>query len=351
MAGHQSRYFKPSDLVARTTSSDLEPGFENILEDNFVDQPDKFVSLFYNKDSYRELQSFQEALGAPSLSNFFKLTMDIGAEPPEPIRQFPGDSSSGESLSSSDRKAQGLNQWLTSAGVLGPNDSKQRYELLCNQAMLPGTSMNVSQEIGSRQGIVERFATQRQYTDISIGFYVSSDYKILRLFQEWMNFMNPLYVSQQGVTPPMAFPGGYPSNDEGYAYHRFRYPSQYKKNLAITKFEKNLGTGGDKGGRYNISAVGRKGESYTPDAITYVFVNAFPISIQDIPLNYQAGQILECQVEFTYDRYYIVNHIGDAAKPPNNQGGQITNGSDRQGLPNMQGNKSSGRFLQRLNAS
>ena len=71
MAGQQSRYFKPSDLVARTTSSDLEPGYENILEDNSVNQADKFVSLFYNKDSYRELQSFQEALGAPSLSNFF----------------------------------------------------------------------------------------------------------------------------------------------------------------------------------------------------------------------------------------------------------------------------------------
>ena len=222
MAGQQSRYFKPSDLVARTTSSDLEPGYENILEDNSVNQADKFVSLFYNKDSYRELQSFQEALGAPSLSNFFKITMDIGSEPPEPIRQFPADSSAGQQITSDKRKAQGLNQWLTSAGVLGADDPKQRYELLCNQAMLPGTSMNVSQEIGSRQGITERFATQRQYTDISIGFYVSSDYKILRLFQEWMNFMNPLYVGQDGVRPDMASPGGYPSNDEAYAYHRFR---------------------------------------------------------------------------------------------------------------------------------
>lgn len=351
MAKAQSRYFNQSDLVARTTSSDLEPGFENILEDNFVEQPDKFVSLFYNKDSYREMQSFQEALGAPSLSNFFKVTMDIANEAPEAIRQFPGDSE-GLVIDSSEREAKGLNQWLTSAGVLGSKDPKIRYELLCNQAMLPGTSMAVSQEMGSRQGITERFATQRQYTDISIGFYVSSDYKVLRLFQEWMNFMNPLYVTQEGVTPPMAFPGGYPSNDEGYAYHRFRYPSEYKKNIAVTKFEKNLGTGGDKGGRYNISSVGREGESYKPDAITYVFVNAFPTSIQDIPLNYQAGQILECQVEFTYDRYYIVNHLGDASKPPNNQGGQLTQGSNRSGLPNMQsGRSTSGRFLQRLNAS
>ncbi len=346
MAKSQSRYFNKNDLVARTTSADIKSNSEAILG---VPNSDKQISLFYNRDAFQEIQSFQEALGAPSLSNFFKVTLDISSDPPEAIRQFPGDSVGGV-IDSNERKANGLNQWLTSAGVLGPKDPKQRYELLCNQAMLPGTSMAVAQEVGSRQGTTERFATQRQYTDISIGFYVSSDYKILRLFQEWMNFMNPLYVSQQGVTPPMAFPGGYPNNDESYAFHRFRYPSDYKKNIAVTKFEKNLGTGGAKGGRYNVSSVGREGQEYTPDAITYVFVNAFPTSIQDIPLNYQAGQILECQVEFTYDRYYIVNHLGDAAKPPLPTGGALTQPSNRDALPNMQSGKSSS-FLQRLNAS
>ena len=55
--------------------------------------------------------------------------------------------------------------------------------------------MSVVQEVGSRQGIRERFATQRQYTDISIGFYVTNDYTSLRLFQEWINYMNPLYTA------------------------------------------------------------------------------------------------------------------------------------------------------------
>ena len=265
MSKSQDRYFNQNELVARTTSADLESD-----------------SSFYNEDSFRELQSFQESLGAPALSNFFKVTMDLASSPPDATRQFPGDEVSGQEGS---KLAGNLDQWLTSAGVLGPNDPKLRYEMLCNTAMLPGTSMSVSEEIGSRQGIKERFAVQREYTDISLGFYVSSDYKILKLFQEWMNYMNPLYVGQKGVPIPTAFPGGYPSNDESYAYHRFRYPDQYKKNLSVTKFERNLGTGGKKGGRYNISGVGRQGEEYKPDAMTYVFVNAFPISIEDIPLN------------------------------------------------------------------
>ena len=346
MSKSQDRYFNQNELVARATSADLEPGFSTVLENNFVERPDEFSSIFYNEDSFRELQSFQESLGAPALSNFFKVTMDLASSPPDATRQFPGDEVSGQEGS---KLAGNLDQWLTSAGVLGPNDPKLRYEMLCNTAMLPGTSMSVSEEIGSRQGIKERFAVQREYTDISLGFYVSSDYKILKLFQEWMNYMNPLYVGQKGVPIPTAFPGGYPSNDESYAYHRFRYPDQYKKNLSVTKFERNLGTGGKKGGRYNISGVGRQGEEYKPDAMTYVFVNAFPISIEDIPLNYQAGQVLDCQVQFTYDRYYIVNSVGTAGKAPNPTGGELTQSNSRQ--PDMKSGKSRrGRFLQKLNS-
>ena len=44
----------------------------------------------------------------------------------------------------------------------------------------------------------------------------------------------------------------------------------------------------------------------TPDVISYNFINAFPIAIQDIPLSYGNGQILQVQVDFSYDRYYVV---------------------------------------------
>tara|TARA_B100000427_G_scaffold192940_1_gene160404 strand:+ start:4 stop:1038 length:1035 start_codon:yes stop_codon:yes gene_type:complete len=335
MAQLQKKYFPKDQLVARTTTSDLNSGYEAILDEGDKDQ---FSSLLYNKNSFAELQSFQNALGAPALSNFFKVSMDLAPESTTPIRNFPGDSNNVTITKPEEEVvANGLNQWLTSAGVLGPNDPKIRYELLANEAMLPGTSMSVAQEQGSRQGIRERFATQRQYTDIAISFYVSSDYKILRLFQEWINFMNPLYVTQQGIKSPHAFPGGYPNNDEGYAYHRFRYPTEYKKNISVTKFERNLGTGKDKGGRHNLSAVeSRRGVEYTPDALSYNFINCFPTSIQDIPLNYQAGQVLQCQVEFSYDRYYIVNSNGLPQKDTPTQGGEISSGSDQRGVPSTQ---------------
>ena len=53
-----------------------------------------------------------------------------------------------------------------------------------------------------------------------------------------------------------------------------------------------------------------KDEEYKPNAISYNFVNAFPISIQDIPLNYASASLIQVVVDFSYDRYYIVNNRG-----------------------------------------
>ena len=230
-----------------------------------------------------------------------------------------------------EKNANDLSQWFTTCGLMEQGD-KERYELLANEATLPGTSMAVAQEMGSRQGIRERFATQRQYTDISISFYLSQDYKILKLFQEWINFMNPLYVTQEGVRHTQGYPGGYPNHGERYAFHRQRYPHDYKRNIKITKFERNFnpetkddvltsidptfgheirtfGTRKQKGKSYHNMGP-NKDEEYKPNAISYNFVNAFPISIQDIPLNYASASLIQVVVDFSYDRYYIVNNRG-----------------------------------------
>jgi len=161
---------------------------------------------------------------------------------------------------------------------------------------------------------------------------LSQDYKILKLFQEWINFMNPLYVTQEGVRHTQGYPGGYPNHGERYAFHRQRYPHDYKRNIKITKFERNFnpetkddvltsidptfgheirtfGTRKQKGKSYHNMGP-NKDEEYKPNAISYNFVNAFPISIQDIPLNYASASLIQVVVDFSYDRYYIVNNRG-----------------------------------------
>tara|TARA_B100001989_G_C24480375_1_gene434087 strand:+ start:85 stop:1086 length:1002 start_codon:yes stop_codon:yes gene_type:complete len=277
------------------------------------------------------LQNFQIALGAPALSNYFKVSMELAAEKPEKISQFPG-TEIGKNLfeirdASDDKrnvKCNNLNQWLTTSGVFGNSPyGYQKFELLANEAMLPGTNMSVVQEVGSRQGIRERFATQRQYTDISIGFYVTNDYTSLRLFQEWINYMNPLYTGNGGAPYETSGKAGYPDAGSFNSFHRFRYPRQYKRDIQITKFERDLTLtpfnkpknrySANLGPSYTDIGIGPNrnnpnAEEFknTPDVISYNFVNAFPISIQDIPLSYGNGQVLQVQVDFSYDRYYIV---------------------------------------------
>lgn len=205
-------------------------------------------------------RSFQTNLGNPSLSNTYKVSLMLAS------------ATAGSAGSN-------LDTWLTSAGVFD-NYAPDRFDFLCAETMLPGTRLDIYQELGSRQGILEAFPKRREYTDMAMSFYVSSDYQILRLFQEWINFINPIHTG--GGTPIKGSPGGYPNTSDLNAFHRFRYPVYYKRDIAVTKFEKNL-----------------------DESITYVFVGAFPISLNSIPLSYDTAQVMQCQVEFKYDRYFI----------------------------------------------
>ena len=308
-------------------------------------------SYFSNDKLVKNLDSFREAMGAPALSNFFKVEMDFAPSPGEPKDFFPVNLDlSSASTYQEEKNANNLSQWFTTCGLLDSVTGAERYNILANEAMLPGTSMSVAQEIGSRQGIRERFATQRSYTDISISFYLSNDYKVLRLFQEWMNFINPLYVTQEGIRHTQGYEGGYPNHGERYAFHRQRYPYEYKRNIQITKFERDykpeerddvitsidptfgheirtFGTRRSKGKSYYDMGPS-KDEEYKPNAISYNFVNAFPISIQDIPLNYQSASIMQVTVDFCYDRYYIVNNKGTPAPDVPAKGKTTTVNSD-----------------------
>ena len=200
-----------------------------------------------NVNDPEQLFNFEKALGAPSLSNYFKFSMEIAPQNATVIKQFPDENGESKANVNLDKFREdnqekelktclNLEQWLTECGCFDNCYKGRRMELLASEANLPGTNMQVVQEVGSRQGIRERFASQRQYTDISVSFYVTHDYTSLRFFQEWINFMNPLYIGQIGQTFPNGQAQGYPNATDHNAFHRFRYPHQYKRDIQITKF-------------------------------------------------------------------------------------------------------------------
>ena len=86
--------------------------------------------------------------------------------------------------------------------------------LLCSSASLPGSAFATINTVGDYQGVVERFAHTRNFTQISLEFYVDNLYKSLKFLEHWMEYISG--ASQPNLT------------DNSY-YFRMRYPESYKR--------------------------------------------------------------------------------------------------------------------------
>jgi len=58
------------------------------------------------------------------------------------------------------------------------------------------------------------------------------------------------------------------------------YPEKYKSDMYVVKYEKDIG-----------------------NALNYTFVKAFPVSVTSTPVTYQASELLQYNVSFSYIRY------------------------------------------------
>jgi len=210
-----------------------------------------------------------------------------------------------------------LNAWLKSCGVFGgnANDETLKYELLCHQAQLPGTQFELATEKGGYQGITETFARSRQFTQFAVSFYVDTDYNVLRLFEEWMNYINPL-TTQEGPTIT-GDPGGSllrGSAGDRNGFLRMRYPDSYKKTIAITKFERNAGFQANN--TMTESSAGSDLFRQESKSISYQFINAFPIQVGAVNMSYGGTELLKVDVVFNYDRYITIkNDPGEQFNP------------------------------------
>ena len=155
--------------------------------------------------------------------------------------------------------------------------------LYVNDAVLPGSDFADIEVAGDRQGITERNAMARIYPDIPLTFYIDRNYEVIRFFESWIQYINPLYG-----------PGGL-SNSQTM---RLRYPDEYKCEVAITKFNKDARSGRISFGFADSNTVGR-------DAISYRLFRAWPFSFASIPVSYQGMNLLQCTVVFRYDRYVM----------------------------------------------
>ena len=154
--------------------------------------------------------------------------------------------------------------------------SIDNINLLCCEASLPGSSLTTHEANNDYHGVTEKMAYRRMYDEVlSLTFYVDRDYRVIELFETWMN-----YISGVDVT-----------NKSPYTNYRMAYPNSYKNNIFVNKFERD---------QFKREITG---ETTYRSNLEYTFIQAFPLSLTAIPVSYEAGEILKCNVSFNYIRY------------------------------------------------
>jgi len=171
-------------------------------------------------------------------------------------------------------------------GENGVRFEQDKLNLLCSDAILPGSTFTTHDISSDYHGTIHRHAYRRLYDDrIDLSFYVDAqNYLPVRYFETWMKYIaGEEIASKENGRPGIAA--------EDYFY-RMNYPDLYiaKSGLTVTKFERSSlgGAKGSKGGQ-----------------LVYNFVNAFPISIQSMAVSYDSSSLLKCTVSFSYIRYYV----------------------------------------------
>ena len=178
-------------------------------------------------------------------------------------------------------------QKLQENGVSWPTKDQDTINLLCSEAVLPGSSLATFEINNDRTGVTERHVHRRMFDDrIDLTFYVDAgNYLPIKFFETWIDFIS----------------GGATESDNALInknyFYRMNYPDDYTadQGLKVIKFERDTYKSSSRGG-YNRP---------TGSVLEYNFVRAFPLSISSMSVSYDASSLLKCTVSMSYIRYVV----------------------------------------------
>ena len=138
--------------------------------------------------------------------------------------------------------------------------------LLCSNAVIPGSTLADAKVIGNFQGVTENMTYARVFPDITLEFYVDKEYKLLKLFEHYIEFIS----------------GGsrYDQTRTDYFFN-MEYPDDYKMyQTKLLKFDRDY-----------------------KEEMVYTFFGMYPYQMTNIPIKYEGSEILKLSVNFHIDRY------------------------------------------------
>ena len=161
----------------------------------------------------------------------------------------------------------------------------ENINLLCSEATLPGSSLTTHEVNNDYHGVTEKMAYRRLYDEtIGLTFYVDRNYKVIEMIEGWMDYITGIDDKQTYKNP--------------YVSYRMAYPSSYKANMSLTKFEKDHFS-------RDFSKTGGGSRTTSRTVLDYTFVNAFPLSLTAIPVSYDGSEVLKCSASFNFIRYVM----------------------------------------------
>ena len=147
--------------------------------------------------------------------------------------------------------------------------------LLCSAASIPGSALATSDIFGNFTGVQEKFAHSRIFSEISLEFYVDKDYKMIKFFEHWMDYISSGSEKRRITSFSKASPG---------YFYRMRYPK------------------GNSGYKCDKTKIVKFNVDYKKE-IEYTFIGMFPINLASTPVQYGNSDVLRVNCTFNYERY------------------------------------------------
>ena len=167
------------------------------------------------------------------------------------------------------------------------NRAGENIELLCDSAVLPGSSFATHEPTNDYAGVTEKMAYRRMYDGtLDLSFMVDRNYNVIEMLDGWLDF-----ISGVGIT------GSRQSYKSRHVNYRMTYPEQYRTELYLTKFEKDVSYPDQ------FATTVARSTTERPKQLLYTFVGAFPSSVTSTPVSYGPSDVLRVNVSFSYMRY------------------------------------------------
>ena len=189
-----------------------------------------------------------------------------------------------------------LKKYIESGGV-----SADVYQGFCDEAQLPPSQAATGQLQGRLLGEGSiSYAHTKLYTDVQLGWMCDANMEPFKFVNAWWQYIFAEY--EPGTDSPIDKDGKYEPfvRDNGfsgmmqvdgktkYRTTRLRYPDDYTATIRIVKVERGMSSSTER-----VSAV-------------HVLQDAYPYTVESIPLSFGASQITKATATFHYTKHHVV---------------------------------------------